>query len=116
MIYLERVDEKIIIAEKTIIARSFCERAFGLIFRKFGENLDSMVFDRCNLIHSFFMSYKFDLIFVNREQRVIACYESAEKNRIFFGGKALDLVAIELPEGVIRKFDIKNGDFLTIER
>ena len=116
MIYLEKTGEKIVIAEKTIIARSFCERAFGLIFRKFGEELDSMVFYRCNLIHSFFMSYKFDLIFVNREQKIVALYESAAKNRIFFGGKALDLVAIELPEGIIRQFDIKKGDFLTIER
>ena len=116
MIYLEKNGDKRVVAEKSIVARSFSERAFGLIFRKFSDSFDGMVFERCNLIHSFFMSYKFDLIFVNKSQQVVALYESAKKNRIFYGGTALNLTAVELPEGVIQKFGIEKGDFLKIGR
>ena len=115
MIYLIRDEKSVIISAKTVIAQSFSERAFGLIIRRFNDKLDAMVFEKCNLIHSFFMSYTFDLIFINTAGKVVKLYNNAGKNKIFCGGKERNLVAVELPTETIKKFDIKLDDFLKIE-
>ena len=116
MICLKKDAENLVISQHTIIARSFIDRAFGLIIRNFGENLDGMVFENCNLIHSFLMRYKFDLVFIEQSGEVVKCYENACPNKIFSGGSRKKLIAIELPCGTICKFNIKNGDFLTLKK
>lgn len=115
MIFCCKNSENIIVSHKTVIARSFIDRAFGLIVRKFDEKLDGMVFENCNLIHSFFMSYKFDLIFVNRNGEVVKFFTDAAQNKIFYGGRDRKLIAVELPAGTIERLKITLGDILKIE-
>jgi uncharacterized membrane protein (UPF0127 family) len=45
MIFCCKNSENIIVSHKTVIARSVIDRAFGLIVRKFDENLDGMIFE-----------------------------------------------------------------------
>ncbi len=115
MIQIERTLENVVLSQKTVIARSFIDRAFGLIIRNFNENLDCMIFENCNLIHSCFMRYKFDLVFVAESGEIVKMYESAAPFKIFYGGKNRKLSALELPEGTIEKFKLTLGEVLKIE-
>lgn len=117
MIKLKRVDgSDVAIAKHPLYALSFWDRFWGLINKKFSPEFDGIVFFDCNLIHSCFMLYKFDLIFVDKSGKVVKLYKGAAPFKIFYGGKNRNLTAIELPLGKIDEFYIVVGNVLKLER
>ena len=65
------------IAYKPFYALSMWHRIRGMIGRNFAESdFDAMVFEKCNMIHSCFMSTAIDVIFVNRDN--VICGLSAQ--------------------------------------
>lgn len=65
---MERIE---ISGVKALVARSFAERARGLIGRKKPAPGEGMLILRCNAIHTFFMSYPIDAVFLDRHDRVV---------------------------------------------
>ena len=66
--FVERIE---ISGVKALVARSFAERARGLIGRKKPAPDEGMLILRCNAIHTFFMSYPIDAVFFDRHDRVV---------------------------------------------
>ena len=53
------------------VAHTFCERARGLIGVKGLAPGEGMLIERCNAIHTFFMSFSIDATFLDTENRVV---------------------------------------------
>ena len=53
------------------VAHTFCERARGLIGVKGLAPGEGMLIERCNAIHTFFMSFSIDATFLDAENRVV---------------------------------------------
>ena len=65
-------EKKMILGEKIFIASTFLERLKGLMFdKKLGEDFDGMLIKQCNSIHTFFMNYNIDVLFLNKKLEVI---------------------------------------------
>ena len=60
-----------ILGVKAYIARTFSERARGLIGRDRPQFGEGMLILRCNAIHTLFMKYPIDAVFLDRENRVV---------------------------------------------
>ncbi|MGB0454416.1 MAG: DUF192 domain-containing protein [Bacteriovoracaceae bacterium] len=52
-------------------AKSFTERAFGLMFKESMEDMDALLIEPCRSIHTFFMKFDIDVVFLNRKNEVV---------------------------------------------
>ncbi len=59
------------LAQAPVIARDWRCRLRGMIGRRFSKKMDAMVFPRCNAVHMLFMTMPLDVLFLDRENRVI---------------------------------------------
>ena len=59
------------IAENVKIADSFISRLIGLMFSKGLIGFDALLIRPCNSIHTFFMRYNIDVVFLDREMRIV---------------------------------------------
>ena len=57
------------------IADSFFKRLFGYMFRK-NPHHDAILFTPCNSIHTFFMKFNIDVLFLNEHMQVIKKIEN----------------------------------------
>jgi uncharacterized membrane protein (UPF0127 family) len=101
-----------VIAHKIVIAESFAQRATGMIRKNF-ESFDAMVFYRCNSIHTFFMSMKIDVLFVDSENRI------CEIRKRLLPWKPLvrcpkATAVIELPAGRLEDIGAEVGDVIDL--
>ena len=108
---VEYVDAKRV-PYRTVEARSFSLRLRGLMFRSAWPGEWSAVhFPRCRSVHTFFTNLRFDLVFLDRGARVTRCVEQTGLFRLYFGpSRTVD--TLEMPEGAIRRMDLKVGDRL----
>ena len=63
--------DKRVIAEKAMLADSFFKRLKGLMFSKKMDGYDALILNPCNSIHTFFMKYSIDVVFLNKESKII---------------------------------------------
>ena len=95
---------------KTAVADNFFLRLRGMIGRNF-DNFDAMIFIPCNGVHTFFMRYAIDVIYLNRERYVTAFFECVPKGHVLPVKMKTEMV-IEMPAGNICKYGIKYRDCL----
>ena len=83
-------------------ARDPFTRLRGMTFRRFVcGKFDALVFERCSSVHTCFMGYPLDLVFVDRSCRVVKTVEHLLPWKTAFGGRGA-VAVIELPPGAIR--------------
>lgn len=101
-----------ILAKKAQTALSFAVRARGMIGRKF-DSFDAMVFPRCQAIHTFFMAIPLDIIFLSRENQVMAAYHAVKpwKASLVCRGASQ---TVELPAGTLQRTGTEKGDILDL--
>ena len=104
--------KKNIIAHRPITAISFFERGRGMIGRRF-DDFDAMIFNRCNSIHTMFMSIKIDVLFLNSEN-IICDFRKELVPWIPFVKVRNAQSVIELPAGVIEKTEIEIGNCIDL--
>jgi uncharacterized membrane protein (UPF0127 family) len=76
---------------------------------------EGLVIDPCNSIHTFFMRFSIDVLFVDAQGVVVRKIDALKPWRltwIYFRARKV----IELPAGVIQKSGTQAGDQLSIER
>lgn len=102
------------IARNPFFAISFYDRMRGMIGRKFHiSDFDAMVFSGCNAIHTFFMSQRIDVIFLDPENKVIDLRQNlASWLMAVRCSKAV--TTIELPSGIIEHSETKIGDIVNV--
>jgi uncharacterized membrane protein (UPF0127 family) len=103
-----------IIAEEILFARTLYTRLVGLMFRKSPpENSKGLLLDPCNSIHTCFMRYDLDVIFMDRSNKIVKVIKKIPPWRMtwiyFKAQKTLELPAGNLP------IDLKEGDRLEVE-
>ena len=91
------------------IAKTLIKKGFGLTILNNFENFDGFFIENCKIIHSFFMRFSFDVIFLDKDYTVIAMNSAFEPNRISKFHKKSKYV-LELPKGTIKKLKINLFD------
>lgn len=99
-----------IICKKMIVADGFFERLKGLMFSTEMPGCDGFLISRCNSIHTFFMLYSLDVLFLDKNFLVIkALYNLSPWRITWMYFKAHQV--LEMNAGTMEK-DIKTGDKL----
>ena len=93
------------------IANSFWKRFKGLMLAPPLEEGYGLLLPSTNSIHMFFMKYELDIIFLDKEYKVIDIIHSMKRRRV---SKIYSNVknVIELESGYLKKFDLNIGDIL----
>ncbi|WP_053335841.1 DUF192 domain-containing protein [Bacteriovorax sp. DB6_IX] len=100
------------ISQQTRLANNPISRMIGLMFKKEMKNYDGLLIRPCNSIHTFFMRFSIDAVFLNKDFKVIRIYRDLKPWRmttiIWKANQVLELRAGTLPDNV------KEGDSLTV--
>ena len=104
----------IILADKARSADSFLSRLVGLLNCSGLDQGEALVLSPSNSIHSFFMRFTFDAIFLNRAQEVIALiprFKPFRISQVYFNA----ISTIELPAGTIQASKTQLKDEIKIQ-
>jgi uncharacterized membrane protein (UPF0127 family) len=99
--------------ENLEIAETFLGRAKGLLGRKSLSENQALWIKPCNNIHTFFMKFTIDCVFINKSCVVEKIYSKVSPFEIKGPVWKANSV-IEFSEGIIEKWDIKIGDQLHV--
>ncbi len=105
--------KRIVISKEPRYAVGFLERGRGMIGRNF-SNFDAMVFEKCNCIHTIFMSQKIDVLFLTGDNVVCMAREGL-RPWVPFARCAAAVAVIELPDGTIGRTGTREGDILDLK-
>lgn len=105
-----------VLARSPAAAKSFLTRLMGLMGKKrFPEKYDALVFENCNSIHCFFMRMTIDVVFTDRENKVVKCFRALKPWHLAFGGMK-SFSCIELPAGTLKESSTEPGDILAFDK
>lgn len=96
------------------VARSLLSRGIGLMFRKRLERGAGLVIDPCSSIHTMWMRFPIDVLYVDANGRVVRFDATMKPWRIgplFVRGRYV----VELPAGTIQNSRTEVGDVLKFE-
>lgn len=103
-----------VLAGRAKLASSFWSRFWGLMFRRRLSEGDGLLLTKSSSIHSFFMFFRFDAIYLDREDRVVKVVHAMRPWWASLGGKgAKD--TLELPAGTAARTGTVAGDTLAFE-
>ncbi len=105
--------EQEVIASEVELADNFLLRAKGLMFSSGIGDRDGLLIEPCNSIHTFFMNYPIDVIFLSSDNKVVKVFKFLKPWRMtrmyFSASKVLEMVAGSL------KTELNPGDQLDIQ-
>ncbi len=109
VLFREKISKQNIAAE-VLVAESFLERLKGLMFEAPLASDQGMLITRCNSIHTMFMRFSLDVLFLNSEGKIIKIIKAIPPWRItWFYLKASKV--LELPAGACPEF-LREGDYV----
>jgi uncharacterized protein len=91
-------------------AYTFLRRFKGLMFTNEFPSGNSLHIKPCNSIHTFFMKYKIDILFLDDDKQVIDLKKEMMPGKLSVCKKASSV--IELPAGTIDKTETQVGDYI----
>lgn len=103
-----------ILADKAEIADTFLKRLIGLLNRKSLGEGEALILKPSKSIHTFFMRFPIDVIFLDTKNKVIATLPLFKPfciSPFYFNSHC----AIELPVGIIKYTQTQLGDIIKIE-
>jgi uncharacterized membrane protein (UPF0127 family) len=95
--------------------RTFVGRGLGLMFRRGLAPGEGMWIAPCNGIHTFFMRFPIDVVFLDRGRRVVRVYPALRSWRmvpLVLGAHSV----VELPGGTLDPLALARGEQLAVER
>jgi len=101
------------IADRVRVAASPLARLRGLLGTSSLPPGHGLLLRPCKQVHSFFMQYPLDLVFVDAEDRVVETVAEFPKNRIS-PLVASAAAVLELPSGALATAPARPGDRLSI--
>jgi uncharacterized membrane protein (UPF0127 family) len=93
---------------------SFWARFWGLMLRKGVAEGGGILLTKSNSIHSFFMRFRFDAIFLDNDDRVVKVVPAMRQWWMAFGGRGAKHT-LELPAGVAERTGTVKGDQLVFD-
>ncbi|MCM8799614.1 MAG: DUF192 domain-containing protein [Candidatus Omnitrophica bacterium] len=102
-----------VIAQKAILAKNFFSRLKGLLGKDSFDDFDALIIKPCNSIHTFFMHFPIDVIFLDKSNYVIGAFSIKpwRISKVYFSAH----LCIELPWGKIFSTSTIPGDLLFFE-
>ncbi len=101
-----------VIVEHLKNADSFMGRLMGLMFTKSLKKEEGLLIKECRSIHTFFMNYSLDVVFVNKKMKIVKIIRNMKPRRmtpIYFTANHV----IEINAGTLPDF-VKEGDVLEV--
>ena len=102
-----------IVADKVRIAQDFKSRSIGLLNRKSLDENEALLIKPCNSIHTFFMKFPIDVVFLDKKGKVVKIKESMQPWRLL-SSMPRGFMVLELKSRKIQKIRIKVGDLIEI--
>lgn len=102
-----------VLAERASVARSPVSRLVGLMGRRSLREGQALFFPSCQSIHTCFMRFAIDVVFVDRALRVVALRCALPPWRmtpVVWGAWGV----IELPAGMVQETGLRPGDQLAL--
>jgi len=90
------------------MATTILTRARGLLFRTALGNDQAMLIAPCNSVHTCFMGYRLDVVFLDKERKIMKIIESVKPWRFATHFKAKQV--IEFKAGVVAQTGMAVGD------
>ena len=104
-----------VLCDKLETADNSFSRMKGLLGRTGLNKGEGLHITPCNSIHSFFMKFKFDAIFINKKNEIVYLTENMPAGRISKACFSAYSV-IELPPGTIKETGTTIGDVLEFKK
>lgn len=111
-VWVEPAEALLALAETADTAAS---RTQGLLGRDSLAPGHGLILDPCRLIHTFFMRFAIDVVFVDRGQRVTRVARDVRPFRFAWGGWSAR-ATLELPAGTLARVPVAPGAQLRLER
>lgn len=102
-----------LLAKDIVIANTPFKRLKGLLGKKEFREGQAIILKPCNSLHTFFLRFAIDVIFVDKHNKVIeaiSCLKPFHLTRVYW----LSVLAIELPVGIIQSSHTQEADLLAI--
>jgi len=107
------VTRNLCLAETAIMADSFFSRLRGLLGKSGLPEGWCMVLKPCRSIHTMFMRFSLDVLFVDRQNRVVSMISDMPPFR-FSGSVSQSYLVIEFPSGALLNTGTLPGDIIQI--
>lgn len=107
------ISKNTLLAERADIADTFLSRLKGLLGKNFLQPGEGLIIKPCSSIHTFFMRFPIDAVFVDKRNRVVKAYHALSPWRssgMFFNSS----LCIELPAGTLNASCTEKGDGVQI--
>lgn len=98
-----------IISQNLKIADNYFSRLKGLMFTKELPDQDALQIIPCGQIHTFFMKYSLDVLYLDTDKNILSVDEELKPGKV---GRHVKKAAsvVELPAGKIKEKNIKAGE------
>lgn len=109
------VTRQTIVAQEYCTASTFFTRFMGLMGKKELPDKKALVIKPCNSIHTFFMRFPIDVLFVDRNNRITHVIESIKPwkvSKVVWNSSHV----IELPPGTVKLSKTQIGDTISLDR
>jgi len=104
-----------VLAKDAVVADTVSSRIKGLLGKEEFKQGEALIIRPCNSIHTFFMRFAIDVLFVDRNNRVVKAIPSLLPFRltpVYFNSAFV----IELPCGTLQATSTSEGDLLSLDR
>lgn len=91
------------------------DRMLGLIPRRYVNPSEGLWFEDCSLIHTLGMQTRIDVVFLDKDHRVVRTVCAVPQNRLAVGCYGAQAV-VELGSGTLNECDVLIGDRLELEQ
>lgn len=113
MARLESRNKNRVIVEELRIASNLWARMKGLLGTKSIESHQGLWIHRCDSIHTFFMNYSIDCIFLDKNMKVVSIIENIQPGRLILPQRKADSV-VEVKGGQVARLDLTVGEELYV--
>lgn len=110
---VRRVADGVVLCETCETPESAFGRARGLLGRNGLGPGEGMLIDRAGSVHMFFMRFPIDVVFLDRDWRVVGVRHGLRPWRV--AGARRAVAALELRAGAAAEVGIEEGDVLALE-
>ena len=109
---LVNVTRKTILSDRCHFANTVLKRMVGLLNRRKFVNGEGLLLDRCYGVHTFGMRFPIDVLFLDKDLRVIRAVKALPPYRTSIVKKAV--YVLELPVGALEASHTEDGDQIQI--
>lgn len=102
------------LARQARAARSSWSRLIGLLGRSSLREGEGLLLEPCNAVHMFFMRFAIDVVYIDKQRRVVKLVERLRPFRVSAAFRSAH-AALELPVGAIAASGTQGGDQLAFE-